>query len=153
MAFIYGYRDNVRSSLGSSAMKIMWRTRGKCWDYRFLAMFPGGKNLSLFEEYFPSEEAPKKGVLEGFHFPAANVCRYHVSWTSDLTDHCGRPIQHFIVVETESESGVLLENWYVTLFAKLLPIYDRYYDISLDEGKSMDVAAIDAEIQKVVNDG
>lgn len=132
-------------------MKIMWRTRGRYWDYRFLAMFPGGKNLSLFEEYFPSEEAPKKGALEGFHFPVANVCRYHASWTSDLTDQHGRSIQHFIVVEIESIEP--LKDWYVNLFTKLLPIYDRYYNIPLDEGKAMDIVAINAEIQKVVNDG
>lgn len=131
-------------------MKIAWRTRGKCWDYRFLALLEGGKNLSMFEELFPEDEAPKTGVNDGVKFLSASHLRYYAAWTSDLTDYWGRPVQQFIIVDTDTP---LPDNWHTLLFEKLRPIYDQYYDISFDEGKVLDTQAINVEAQKVANNG
>lgn len=118
--------------------RLLWRTRGRDWDYLFLLRpeepaLPGW--LHAFEHIFPDDQAPRTGVYYAkgeLWGPSANgPSAFIAAALTDPTrsDFAGRPLQHFFVymLRNEADAALFTEGWGASLLEALGPGLDAIF--------------------------
>ncbi|MCI0590992.1 MAG: hypothetical protein L0Y67_05225 [Gammaproteobacteria bacterium] len=132
---------------------LLWQTRGRYWDYEFVAIPDApclGSWWDVFNQIFGGSPDPRKGVVHRYgELPGPQPRPFVAVAFSDavLRDEHGRPICHYLVWFPETEAGPaferlrteLPENWPAQILNTMRPYFESSDAFGLDEGKLQDM--------------
>ena len=132
---------------------LLWQTRGRYWDYEFVAV-PDAPCVDswweVFNQIFGGGPEPRKGVVHRYgELPGSQPKPFVAVAFSDavLRDQHGRPICHYLVWFPETEAGPaferlrtgLPEDWPTQILNTMRPYFDSNDAFGLDEGRVQDI--------------
>lgn len=133
---------------------LLWQTRGRYWDYEFVAIPDApclGSWWDVFNQIFGGSPDPRKGAVHRYgELPGPQPRPFVAVAFSDavLRDEHGRPICHYLVWFPETEAGPtferlrteLPEDWPTQILNTMRPYFESSDAFGLDEGKLQDMA-------------
>lgn len=128
---------------------LLWQTRGRYWDYEFVAIPDApclGSWWDVFNQIFGGSPEPRKGAVHRYgELPGPQPRPFVAIAFSDavLRDEHGRPIYHYLVWFPETEAGPaferlrtgLPEDWHTQILNTMRPYFESSDAFGLDEGK------------------
>ena len=132
---------------------LLWQTRGRYWDYEFVAI-PDTPCVDswweVFNQIFGGGPEPRKGVVHRYgELPGSQPKPFVAVAFLDavLRDQHGRPICHYLVWFPEMEAGPaferlrtgLPEDWPTQILNTMRPYFESNDAFGLDEGRVQDI--------------